>query len=142
MLTSALLVLFACFSSDSDSPTEKAINTKTAATTQVGSDSTPPIPETGDTDTQATPTSLAEADFVVLFPQRLCSVYETCNANIECDPTPQGQVPQCDYHPSAAAACVYGDFICNNQFGPGFEYVEVPQVCHSVYSGCPGDTGP
>jgi len=139
-----LILLFSCNAPDEppadDTDTEGGFNTAPPGSTPGDDDDDDDDDDTDDTDTDTdtTPTSLTEAEFVVLFPDRLCTAYANCNPNIQCDGSAADLAPECTFHDDAAAACVYGDFTCNNQFGQGFEFIEVPLACGQVYTNCPG----
>lgn len=53
----------------------------------------------------------------------------------------------CTFDAKKARECLKGDFVCNDAFGPGNEWVDAPAVCDEVYTctnpdtDAPDDTG-
>jgi len=77
---------------------------------------------------------LSPQAFSEQFADKLCSEYASCNPEIECSTDEAETLPEeCSFSSDAADACLDGDFLCNDEFGNGFEFVEVPSACESVF---------
>ncbi len=86
---------------------------------------------------------LSESKFTEKFGEKLCEEYETCNADIECttgDDDDDTSTADCTFDKKKAKECLDGDYVCNDEFGEGFEFVETPAACADVYTDC-GGTG-
>ena len=82
---------------------------------------------------------LTEEGFRDAFEERVCAAFDDCFPGEPCD----GSLPvfdDCAFDPAAAVACLDGEFFCNDEFGPGYEFVDQPLVCHDVWD-CPSTTG-
>jgi len=93
-----------------------------------------------DDDNGATGGALTRERFAELFEEKLCAEYATCNPDIECQSTGSSGADDCDYNRNMAQQCLNGTYVCNDEFGEGFEFVEVPAACGSVFTNCPGTT--
>ncbi len=72
------------------------------------------------------------------FGEVLCDAYAECGPEVECETNALGDfdVSDCEYDKDAAKECLDGEFVCNSDFGDGFEYVEVPEICSAVFTDC------
>ena len=73
------------------------------------------------------------------FGNELCDAYTECRPDVECDPGngDDEETADCDFDKSAAKECLDGPFTCMDEFGEGYEYIAVPDVCGTVYTDCP-----
>jgi len=108
-------------------------NTKTAPGDEDEDPDTTP-PDTTPPGTTSDP--MTPAEFMQLFGDLFCAEYATCNPDIDCVPE-GGQNNGCQFDPVAADGCLTGEYICDNSFGPGFEFVVVPLACGEVFYNCP-----
>ncbi len=110
-------------------------NTKTASGDD--DDATGDTTETTETTETTGNDLLTRQEFSEAFGDLLCAEYALCNPDIDCISDPQpGDAAGCDFDPIAAAACLAGEYICNDEFGEGFEFVETPPACAEVFTNC------
>ncbi len=89
--------------------------------------------ETEDTDLNLT----EEQSFDKQFGETLCTATEVCNPTTPCDPETNLLISEgCDFDEDYAQECLDGEYLCNDEFGDGMEFIEVPPVCALVYD-CP-----
>jgi len=75
---------------------------------------------------------LTEEEFAELFEELLCAEFAACNPAIDCD-SDYIDVSGCTFDAELGQECLDGTYECNDDYGPGFEYVEVPAACLVVY---------
>jgi len=83
---------------------------------------------------------MSEERFSAAFGEKLCAEYESCNRDVDCDPSGMGSTIECDYDAAKAMECLNGDYTCNDEFGEGFEFIEVDLACMDIYTNCSGST--
>jgi len=77
------------------------------------------------------------------FGERLCDAYAECRPDVVCETDALGdfEPSDCSYDKEASKDCLDGDFRCNDDFGEGFEFVEIPDVCAAVFTDCEDPVG-
>ena len=87
------------------------------------------------------PAPLTPEAFSKQLAERLCAEYAACNPDVECDPA-AAEVPgaDCQFDEVKARECLDGTFLCNAEFGEGYEFVEAPGVCDEVFTDCAATT--
>ena len=85
----------------------------------------------------------ADKKFSERFGDKLCEAYETCRPDVICETDALGdfEISDCTYDRKASRDCLDGVFTCNDDFGEGFEYVEIPDICAEVFTDCEDPVG-
>ena len=81
---------------------------------------------------------LSQSKFEEKFGEKICEEYATCNADVECSTSgddDDGGAECADYDKKKAKECLDGTYTCNDEFGEGFEFLEIPDACLAVCGG-------
>ena len=70
------------------------------------------------------------------FGDKLCDAYAQCKPDVACSTGSTEPFDDCEFDKDAAADCLDGEFVCSDEFGDGFEYIRIPDVCDLVYTDC------
>jgi len=82
---------------------------------------------------------MTPAKFNKLFYEIFCAEMADCNPDIECSDGGSTTMPECTFDAAMARQCLNGEYVCDDSFGEGFEFVIVPAACAEVYD-CGGGT--
>jgi len=146
--TAMLLLVLGCGGSDKsddtgspklgqDTDTDSDADTDTDADTDADTDSdtdTDTVIYADKTCADASTLPIPEVEFIDLYTNKLCFAYQACNPTIDCTSV-IADLATCTYTDAEACNCLDATFVCNDDFGPGFEFVEF-DVCEPVFD-CP-----
>lgn len=80
----------------------------------------------------------AEDRFWEDYEETYCAEYHACHTGDAPCPFEQTYTRPdplaCAFDKKAARQCLNGDFVCNDAFGPGVEWLAAPEICDEVFT--------